>query len=58
MGLEHYVGQAKGCARRAVALAAQGMAKCATDQLAKQTDIQNPRRKTSEEEAASAGQKG
>ena len=56
-GLEHYVGRAGGGAtRRGIALA-PGMARYATDQLAKETEIAKQRRKAREERAGAPGKK-
>ncbi|CAK0881076.1 unnamed protein product [Prorocentrum cordatum] len=43
-GVEHYIGRSNQSARRGVAVA-PGLAKCATEQLAKETEIQKQRRK-------------
>ena len=57
-GLEHYVGRARGGAtRRGIALA-PGMARYATEQLAKETEITKQRRKARDEKAAKGGKKG
>ena len=53
-GVEHYIGRQKQSARRGVAMA-PGVAKYATDQLAKETEIQKQRRKAREEKTAQAG---
>ncbi|CAK0879805.1 unnamed protein product, partial [Prorocentrum cordatum] len=55
-GVEHYIGRQKQSARRGVAMA-PGVAKYATDQLAKETDIQKQRRKAREEKSAQSGRK-
>ncbi|CAK0790967.1 unnamed protein product, partial [Prorocentrum cordatum] len=55
-GVEHYIGRQKQSARRGVAMA-PGVAKYATDQLAKETEIQKQRRKAREEKSAQSGRK-
>eukprot|EP00959_Pyramimonas_sp_CCMP1952_P172785 3610624-Pyramimonas_sp.AAC.1 len=55
-GVEHYIGLSKQSARRGVAMA-PGVAKHATDQLAKETDIQKQKRKAREEKTAQSGKR-
>eukprot|EP00959_Pyramimonas_sp_CCMP1952_P012581 265717-Pyramimonas_sp.AAC.1 len=50
-GVEHCIGRQKQSARRGVAMS-PGVAKYATDQLAKETEIQKQRRKAREEKTA------
>ncbi|CAK0822777.1 unnamed protein product [Prorocentrum cordatum] len=56
-GVEHNIGRSNQSARRGVAVA-PGLAKCATEQLAKETEIQKQRRKAREEKSASSGKRG